>query len=226
MAWRTGEVVWPLSMTGLFDYLPLPRHVHGQQGRWSDPFTDWIVYFFQHAKPSCNMKQNIKHMNHAFFSWNRAWQGTWFDYSFFFVGWEFQPAELPLPVAALYGRVFPSILKSTIFRLFALVLPRRLMPVCSVSFLCVVCFQCIFWCHSLPMIFGRWFCPRQVFRCHYLQIFRASFVWRRVLMPLFSDVLVLLLFHYGFWKPVFSDFVVLFFSKAFLLMQLFFVFCR
>ena len=63
---------------------------------------------------------------------------------FFFVGWEFQPAELPLPVAALYGRVFPSILKSTIFRLFALVLPRRLMPVCSVSFLCVVCFQCIF----------------------------------------------------------------------------------
>ena len=34
-------------------------------------------------------------------------------------------------------------------------------------------------------------------------------------MPLFSDVLVLLLFHYGFWKPVFSDFVVLFFSKAY-----------
>lgn len=35
-----------------------------------------------------------------------------------------------------------------------------------------------FWFHSLPMIFGRWFCPRHVFRCRYLQIFRASFVWR------------------------------------------------
>ena len=86
-----------------------------------------------------------------------------------------------------------------------------------VPFLFCVLFvsNAFFWCHSLPMIFGRWFCPRQVFRCHYLQIFRASFVWRRVLMPLFSDVLVLLLFHYGFWKPVFSDFVVLFFPRHF-----------
>ena len=97
-------------------------------------------------------------------------------------------------------------------------------------------FRFFFVCCLFPMhFFGATLClwflgvdfvPGKFLDATIFRFFVPVLFEERVLMPLFSDVLVLLLFHYGFWKPVFSDFVVLFFSKAFLLMQLFFVFCR
>ena len=117
---------------------------HGQQGRWSDPFTDWIVYFFQHAKSSRNMKQNIKPMNHAFFSWNCAWQGTWSDSSFFLWGGN-------------------SSLLDCLFQWLHCMGVSFLRSWSPLSSDCLRWFCHVVWCHYVPFLFGVLFVSNAFF---------------------------------------------------------------